>query len=62
MFNIAYNLLCGGCVCRMMNGAATQRHRVPPRTRGAGHPDPTTAGDFCRRRFAEADIQQLMDT
>ena len=59
MLNIAYNSLCGGtCLDDLelrrndevyLDALGTQRI-----------PDPTTAGDFCRR-FDEADVHMLMD-
>ena len=59
VLNIAYNLLCGG---RTLDDIELRRN-------DAAHldalgveaiPDPTTAGDFCRR-FGEADIEALQD-
>lgn len=60
VLNIAYNLLCGG---QVLDDIELRRNDIGYlRALGArAIPDPTTAGDFCRR-FGEADIQQLMDT
>ena len=60
ILNIAYNILCNGdCledIERLRNDEvyldALGAQRIP---------DPTTAGDFCRR-FTEADVETLMDT
>jgi hypothetical protein len=59
VLNIAYNVMCGGRCLEdielrrndeiFMNGLGAQRI-----------PDPTTAGDFCRR-FETADIEDLME-
>jgi hypothetical protein len=59
ILNIAYNILCNGdCledIERLRNDEvyldALGARRIP---------DPTTAGDFCRR-FTEQDVQTLMD-
>lgn len=59
VLNIAYNILCnGGCledIERLRNDEvyldALGAQRIP---------DPTTAGDFCRR-YTEEDVQTLMD-
>ncbi len=58
--NIAYNLLSGG---ECLQDLELLRHdEVYLDALGAQRiPDPTTAGDFCRR-FREADVQTLMDT
>jgi hypothetical protein len=59
VLNIAYNILCGG---RVLDDIEVRRNdaafldALGART----IPDPTTAGDFCRRFDAEA-IQHLMD-
>jgi hypothetical protein len=59
ILNIAFNALAGG---RVLDDIEVRRNdaafldSVGART----IPDPTTAGDFCRR-FAAADIEQLMD-
>jgi len=59
ILNIAFNALAGG---RVLDDIEVRRNdtafldSVGART----IPDPTTAGDFCRR-FAPADIEQLMD-
>ncbi len=59
VLNIAYNVLCGG------RGLEDIEHRrndeVFLNALGARRiPDPTTAGDFCRR-FGEGDIENLME-
>ena len=59
VLNIAYNILCGGACLEDMelrrNDAVYLDALGAQRT-----PDPTTAGDFCRR-FDETDIQILMN-
>ena len=58
VLNIAYNLLCGGRVMEDIE----QRRNDPAFLSALGTqsiPDPTTAGDFCRR-FYPADICGLM--
>lgn len=59
VLNIADNVLCGG---RTLDDIELLRNdRVHLDAVGARSiPDPTTAGDFCRR-FEEEDIQALMD-
>jgi hypothetical protein len=58
--NIAYNLLAGGQ--RLEHIEVRRNDEVYLDALGAERiPDPTTAGDFCRR-FGEADVEQLMDT
>ncbi len=60
VLNMAYNILCGGTcledieLLRNNEGYlnALDAQRIP---------DPTTAGDFCRR-FTEADVETLMET
>src|SRR5213592_5123425 len=58
VLNIAYNLLCGG---RSLEDLEQRRQdEVYLDALGAQViPDPTTAGDFCRR-FTEADVEALM--
>lgn len=58
VLNVAYNVLCGG---RTLDDIEHRRKdRVFLDALGAESiPDPTTAGDFCRR-FAEEDIEKLM--
>jgi len=59
VLNIAYNVLCGG-TC--LEDLELRRHDEAYLD-GLGAervPDPTTAGDFCRR-FEETDIQRLMN-
>jgi hypothetical protein len=59
VLNIAYNVLCGG---RTLDDIELRRNdRVFLDALGArAIPDPTTAGDFCRR-FSTADVWTLMD-
>jgi hypothetical protein len=59
VLNIAFNLLAGGTCLEHLE---LRRHdEVYLDALGAQRiPDPTTAGDFCRR-FAEADVLALMD-
>ncbi len=54
VLNIAYNILCGGAV---LDDIEVRRNDVAfLDTLGArAIPDPTTAGDFCRRFEADAD-------
>ena len=60
VLNIAYNLLAGGS--RLEHLEVRRNDEVYLDALGAERiPDPTTAGDFCRR-FAEADIERLMGT
>ena len=60
VLNIAYNLLAGGS--RIEHLEVRRNDEVYLDALGARRiPDPTTAGDFCRR-FAEADVERLMDT
>jgi hypothetical protein len=59
VLNIAYNLLAGGS--RLEHLEVRRNDEVYLDALGAQRiPDPTTAGDFCRR-FAEGDVQRLMD-
>ena len=59
VLNIAYNLLAGGS--RIEHLEVRRNDEVYLDALGATRiPDPTTAGDFCRR-FAEADVERLMD-
>ncbi|MBE7457348.1 MAG: IS1380 family transposase [Planctomycetia bacterium] len=59
VLNIAYNSLCGGtCLDDLELRRATTRFTSMPSAQRI--PDPTTAGDFCRR-FDEADVHMLMD-
>jgi hypothetical protein len=59
VLNVAYNVLCGG---RALEDIELRRNdRVFLDALGAESlPDPTTAGDFCRR-FEPADVNALMD-
>jgi len=60
VLNIAYNIVCGG---RTLDDIELRRND-PAFLDALGAraiPDPTTAGDFCRR-FSELDIWRLMET
>jgi hypothetical protein len=58
VLNIAYNLLAGGS--RLEHIEVRRNDEVYLDALGAQRiPDPTTAGDFCRR-FTEADVERLM--
>ncbi|MCA1694514.1 MAG: transposase, partial [Actinobacteria bacterium] len=60
VLNIAYNLLAGGS--RIEHLEVRRNDEVYLDALGATRiPDPTTAGDFCRR-FTQADVEKLMDT
>jgi hypothetical protein len=60
VLNIAYNLLAGGS--RIEHLEVRRNDEVYLDALGATRiPDPTTAGDFCRR-FTEPDVIRLMDT
>jgi Transposase DDE domain group 1 len=60
VLSIAYNLLAGGS--RIEHLEVRRNDEVYLDALGATRiPDPTTAGDFCRR-FTRADIERLMDT
>jgi hypothetical protein len=60
VLNIAYNLLAGGS--RLEHIEVRRNDEVYLDALGAQRiPDPTTAGDFCRR-FTEGDVERLMDT
>jgi hypothetical protein len=59
VLNVAYNLLAGGS--RLEHIEARRNDEVYLDALGADRiPDPTTAGDFCRR-FSEADVLTLME-
>jgi hypothetical protein len=59
VLNIAYNLLAGGS--RLEHLEVRRNDEVYLDALGAERiPDPTTAGDFCRR-FTEGDVERLMD-
>jgi Transposase DDE domain group 1 len=59
VLNIAYNLLAGGQ--RLEHIEVRRNDEVSLDALGAERiPDPTTAGDFCRR-FTEADVERLME-
>lgn len=59
ILNLAYNALCGG---RVLDDIELRRNDVAflDALGARAIPDPTTAGDFCRRFDADA-IEQLMD-
>jgi hypothetical protein len=59
VLNLAYNVLCGGT---RLEDIERLRHDVAYMNAVGADliPDPTTAGDFCRR-FTEADVTALMD-
>jgi hypothetical protein len=60
VLNIAYNLRAGGS--RLEHLEVRRNDEVYLDALGAQRiPDPTTAGDFCRR-FTRADVERLMDT
>ena len=60
VLNIAYNLLCGGSCLEDIE--LWRNDEVYLDALGAQRiPDPTTAGDFCRR-FEEVDVEILMET
>jgi len=60
VLNIAYNILSGGTCLEDIE--LLRNDEVYLNGLGAGRiPDPTTAGDFCRR-FGEADVERLIDT
>ena len=60
ILSIAYNLLAGGS--RIEHLEVRRNDEVYLDALGATRiPDPTTAGDFCRR-FGPADVERLMDT
>lgn len=58
VLNIAYNAICGG---RTLDDIELRRNDIAflKALDAKAIPDPTTAGDFCRR-FKEGDIHQLM--
>ena len=59
VLNVAYNLLAGGN--RLEHIEVRRNDEVYLDALGAERiPDPTTAGDFCRR-FGEGDVEKLMD-
>jgi hypothetical protein len=59
VLNIAYNLIAGGS--RIEHLEVRRNDEVYLDALGATRiPDPTTAGDFCRR-FTEADVERLME-
>jgi hypothetical protein len=59
VLNMAYNILCGGTCLEDLE--LLRNNEVYLDALGSARiPDPTTAGDFCRR-FTEPDVDQLMD-
>ena len=61
VLNIAYNILAGGACLEDLELLRNDEAYLD--ALGAGRiPDPTTAGDFCRRFESEAPILQLMET
>jgi len=59
VLNVAYNILCGGS--RLEDIELRRNDEVYLDALGAQRiPDPTTAGDFCRR-FSPADVETLTD-
>lgn len=59
VLNLAYNVLCGGT--RLEDIERLRHDTAYMNALGADLiPDPTTAGDFCRR-FTEADVKELLD-
>jgi Transposase DDE domain group 1 len=59
VLNLAYNVLCGGT--RLEDVERLRHDTAYMKALGTDLiPDPTTAGDFCRR-FAAADVLQLME-
>jgi hypothetical protein len=59
VLNVAYNILCGGQVLEDIELRRQDRTHLD--ALGAESvPDPTTAGDFCRR-FSAPDVEALMD-
>jgi len=60
VLNLAYNILCDGeCIQDLENLRNDEAHLDALGAKTI--PDPTTAGDFCRR-FESNDVVQLMDT
>jgi DDE family transposase len=61
VLNIAYNILCGGECLEDLE--ALRNDEVYLDALGASRiPDPTTAGDFCRRFQKDRQVLQLMET
>jgi len=60
VLNLAYNVLCGG---KRLEDIEQLRHDTAYMNALGAEliPDPTTAGDFCRR-FSEQDVSQLMES
>ena len=60
VLNIAYNILAGGTCLEDLELLRTNEHYLDG-LGAEGIPDPTTAGDFCRR-FEAHHVERLMDT
>ncbi|GIW75156.1 MAG: hypothetical protein KatS3mg104_0219 [Phycisphaerae bacterium] len=61
VLNIAYNVLCGGDCLQDLETLRNDEAYLD--ALGAGRiPDPTTAGDFCRRFVTDEQLLTLMDT
>lgn len=61
VLNIAYNILCGGDCLQDLETLRNDEAHLD--ALGASRvPDPTTAGDFCRRFDAAEKVQALMET
>jgi hypothetical protein len=61
VLNIAYNVLCGGDCLQDLERLRNDEAYLD--ALGAGRiPDPTTAGDFCRRFDSAEEVIDLMDT
>jgi hypothetical protein len=59
VLNVAYNILCGGSCLEDLELRRNDENYLD--ALGARRiPDPTTAGDFCRR-FERADVESMMD-
>jgi len=59
VLNVAYNILCGGQVLEDIEKRRNDRTHLDALGTET-IPDPTTAGDFCRR-FSEQDVAELME-
>ena len=60
VLNIAYNLMAGGSRIEHLEVRRNDEVYLDA-LRATRIPDPTTAGDFCRR-FTESDVERLMET
>jgi hypothetical protein len=61
VLSLAYNAMAGGLALRIWSGSAMTRH-IWMRWVRSQSPDPTTAGDFCRRFENDQLIVRLMET